>query len=610
MLTSPPPQQVPIVAALHIQGTRARLVIAHTSAGAPVVKSTQTFDANDPGAVGAAIDAAGVDLVVRVLPSASTIVRSPAFSPAPGSTDAQLLGALSLLAESELPANLPEHRRAAGIFPGSQDRAAALVAGWPSADSPDGARRAFDAPEVFTPEVAALAAFAKAAGIERGAAYLDRHLATVCIVAHAQNKSLARVTRIGSGGSGGGSQEGDSVSATSAAAIILAESLKSLGDTQPVDGASNSRELLLCPRPAGALRAAGMSLTAEIADQYAVALGAILVAADSQPAVRSLAALHEREPRGRATIIERAVRALSSPGRAAIVLLACLAILLAAPFAVAYVRLNTLQKAAAGDTGLSDRISAGESELAFARLLREKRWPMTKLLADIAGATPVGVQLDSLELAQEAGTLSLRAVAERSELITAFRENLTKTKVFSQVTTPSIGSAAPAGDANAGVQFQLTAKIAPGAAVYSAPPIEDFASRPLVARLYAGTSLGARGADRPVASRPGRASSTRSSAATSTSTSTRASTATSASTMSSRTGEKKAPVIPPPLSDDDIAKLDHNKAMLAWAQRKSAAAQQGISDEDKQRLQSESEKAKRRMNELKDQKASSAGDSK
>lgn len=41
--------------------------------------------------------------------------------------------------------------------------------------------------------------------------------------------------------------------------------------------------------------------------------------------------------------------------------------------------------------------------------------------------------------------------------------------------------------------------------------------------------------------------------------------------------------------------------MIEWAKRKSAATQSGISEADKTRLQEESDKAKRRMDELKQQ---------
>jgi len=61
---------------------------------------------------------------------------------------------------------------------------------------------------------------------------------------------------------------------------------------------------------------------------------------------------------------------------------------------------------------------------------------------------------------------------------------------------------------------------------------------------------------------------------------------------------KQAPVvIPPPISDSEIAKLSHDAAMKEWTSRKAHATQPGIDEAIKRRLIDESEKAKARMQE-------------
>lgn len=596
----PSPQQVSVLAAVHVQARSVRLVIADLKSGSPAIRSMQTLDASDTTALAAAIDTAGVDLLIRVLPSSSTIVRAPGLTEGAlpqGSTDEQLGGAIKLLAESELPATLPEFRRAAGMLPGSRDRTTVLLTAWPGTPPTDVTREPWVCRSVWVAEIAALAALARTAQSITAAAYSNAEGGSAAVLAFGQKKSVARVARLPN-------EAGDAMRASRS---VLLESLHAAGeDASVVPTETSQDELVLLPRPAAGVKACGTALSGDALQHFGICVGAILLATDPNPSIRSLVSLHEREPRNRATLVERAIRALSSPARAAIVLLACLGLVLAAPLAVAYARLNTLEQRTKGDTNLTQRIEAGEKELALAKLLGERRWPMTKLMADVAGSAPVGVQLDSLELAQDAGSLTLRGVSDSSELITTLRENLTKTKVFSQVTTPSIGATAPGvGDGATSVSFQLSAKIAPGAATIATPPIDNFADRPLVARLYGDGAAPRR------ASSSNRGSSTSRTAKPAAS-SNRPSSAPSSSGTLGRMGSetKKAPTVPPALTDDQIAKLDKGQAMIEWAKRKSAAAQAGIDEKDKERLQSESEKAKRRMDELKEKESSSSSTSK
>lgn len=588
-----------MIAALHIQGGAARLVIADLSSSTPSLRETHSFGAADTAAIATALESAKVGRLIRVLSSASTIVRTPALPEGlsiQGSTDTQIAGALALLSESELPSTIPEFRRVAGLLQlAPAGPPIPLLASWTGPVPTEWARTPWPCPEVWTPEVAALAAFARSAGATESAACIDRTTAAGAIVASGPKRSLARVLKLA-----------DPIEPGAARAIAESRAAAGLPPPEPTSLADEYQVLLHPVRPA--VRVLGKSLSPREVNEFAVAIGAILLAADPSPNVQSLVGLHEREPRGRGSILERGVRALGTPLRAGITLAACVAVLLAIPIAVAYANYAVLQQRTKADTNLDQRIRTGERDLAFAKLVRDKRWPMTKLVADVAGAAPVGITFESLELTQETGTITLRGVADSSNLVTTLRENLAKTKIFTQVNTPSIGAAS---DPAAKLQFQLTAKVPSGAATYDAPPIDDFAARPLVARLYGDGAVQRSRSDRPSrADKPDRSEraerSSRSSSGSTSRAERNAPASTSSSSSASKTHSGKAPEIPAALSDDQISKLTRAQAMIEWAKRKSAATQQGISDSDKTRLQEESEKAKRRMDELKQQSSQSS----
>jgi len=54
-------------------------------------------------------------------------------------------------------------------------------------------------------------------------------------------------------------------------------------------------------------------------------------------------------------------------------------------------------------------------------------------------------------------------------------------------------------------------------------------------------------------------------------------------------------MIPPPLSDADIAAMNKTAAMKEWGVRKKASTQPGIDPADKERLAAEAEKCRERM---------------
>lgn len=542
------------------------------------IKASQTIP--DSGAVQATIAAIleqhRVDLVVRVLPGSCSIARVtvlPETGEGPaGSSPTQIADALALLAESELPTALPAFRRSAGlVYPGrgATRRPIGLLTGWPATGVPEatpGTRVA----EVFVAEPAALAALAQmVGGVERAWSVDGPSVSVVCVGAE---KTVVRVSRC----------TGSDLDA--AATRVVQESSRAAGvDAQGVAVRTRAGEMLeLHPWP-NSPRIGGQARDERWLRSFGIAAGALAVYADPSPAVHGLANLHEVEPQLKPPMLVRITRALGHPLAAAILLGLCAMLAIGLPIGVSYARVKMLEKQVSDEQSLMTRNAADERNLAFYRLLGEKRWPMTKLLADIAGACPVGVSLDAVELGVGEQVV-LRGNAESSGLITTFRENLGKTRIFGDVATPST---TPGTD---GVSFTMNAKIAPGAARFPAKPVDDFASKPLVERIHGGSAGSTSKRAAATGSRRDRSSNA---------TPSRSSSSPTRSSTVSTTPSREPPVIPPPLSDAQIAKLSSLEAMKEWGARRKASTQPGVDEATRKRLAEEADKARARMQEAK-----------
>lgn len=622
----PARDSVKTVAALHAIGdgpsgsTSLRVVVATLAGNEPLVTQTRAFatpEADGGGGGGDAglsafLEQAGVDLLIRIIPAPMTVARVTTLpemegdAQPPATTAAAMAEALGLIAESELPAALPAHRRAAGVIRpgravGGPAKSVGLISGWPERDEDTTAwRRTWAGPQVGVSEIAALASLAQAVGGVERAMVADAASGGVGIVCAGPVKVVVRVAKL--------TASGESAAAVrdfeSAAALALEETARAA--ESPGTGSPAGTRFLLSPEPSTP-RLGGAIRDKAWLNTYGIAFGAITLLADAAPTTHGLVALHLLEPKTRPPVLARVSGFFGKPLRAGVAIAACLAVVMGLPLGVALARVRMLEKQVTDEPALLARNDAAERELAFYKLLREKRWPMTKLLADVSGAAPVGVLVETIEIGQGEG-LTVRGKANSSDLVTTFRENLGKTKVFTQVTTPSTS---PNAD---GVQFQLTAKVPPGAAVFPAKPIEDFAAKTLAERLYGEAARGhtpSRG-ERSSASRPDRADrGDRGSRGRSTN---GASSSSSGSASSQNIGPNAWPdrprtptpaaaktdvaVIPPPLTDADLAAMTRATAMLEFGKRKKAATQSGLDDATRRRLTEESEKAKARMQAL------------
>ncbi len=516
-----------------------------------------------------------VDLVIRLVPGAETVCRVLPVPDAIGQDRSQVADALGLLAESELPNSIPWYRRASGILR-LGDRAAALLAGWVGSHSAATiAAPLSNVPEVWVPEIAALGSLGQALGGGPMIGLTDRAVGLISMLAFGSKRPVGRVLRLSADDAGWPRAVRSAWTETASAAGV---------DTPPLPS-----EPLLFEVPTSA-RLAGATRDAEWIRRHGLALGAVLLYTSGDAAVSSLVAMTPTEPSRALPFHERVLETLSRPRVAVAVAAASIAVLLFAPWVAAEARYSLLRAEAGDLSKLEERLSEAERLSEFYRLLNNKRWPMTKLLADIAGAAPVGVVVESVELAQ-GEAISLRATADSSELVTTFRKNLADTKVFQSVATPTIEATAD------GVSFQLQARLSPSGAMTASAPIDDFAKQTLAQRLYgdaAGNSAQADHGDEPADSRDDdrRTSERRASGRSDRESSDRGSSRTERSAASAPAA---APTIPPPLTDAEIAAMDAAAAMKEWGVRRKASTQPGLDAATRDRLAAEAEKCKARM---------------
>lgn len=591
--TGAPPARL---AALHRQGSDCRLVIARAGSESVEVLAARSVKQGDSATLAALIREHRVQRLLHVLPASATVCRSVQLpdSGAPESPEA-IAKALALLAEAELPVSIPAHRRAGGLIRPGPDTAKpiALLVGWPAAAATPDSSAEFDVDdESYVPEPVALAALAGAPGpVGTGGAdtavCADMATGSIAVLASTAGRSMARILRADNSSPAGWS---------GALATAITETRAAVGLPPLPAGLPPSRDgrtLLLAgsttPEPAASgQHISGVPSEPGWRDSYGLALGAI-IAAVADPTLTPLTLLHPDPPGRSGSPVIHAITWLSHSRRAVIALAACVAIVLFWPLGVAAARNWVLHARAGGASPLSQRLDAADKQAAFYEILRDRRWPMTKLLADIASAAPVGVVVESVELSPEQGAgsgLSLKASADSRDQVAMFVKNLTDTRVFADVRQPLTTEGASGGGAS--VDFRVEARVA--GPLLKGSPIEDFARKPLAERLYGAgatnTFSSARSDREPQGdnSRNGRNQPRRSNGGG------RNTTAPSAAAAETKPGE-----IPAPIADDDIAKLDHAAALKEFTTRGRFANTAGLEEATKQRLRDEAGKCKQRM---------------
>jgi Tfp pilus assembly protein PilN len=588
------------LAAIHLQGGHYRIVLTEGRNGSIALVDARSIPKADlPTALAALLRDHKPDHIIRLAPGSQSVCRCAEL---PAGDDQSLAGALALLAEAELPESLPPHRRAAGLIPGEGASSAriALLTGW--RDGPEGAPAPLSTiSESWTTEAAALALLRGPSGV---AVYADRAEGAIAIVAGGPRRIIARILV----------ENGEShIAWASALRSAVRESCAAAGLERTPAPEAGETTLELPDSAGAALRSRVKNLREDPRwlAEYGIALGALLIATAHDPRTAALASMTASGHLSRPPAWERATIWLGNPRHAWTLAAACIALMLIGPLALAAARIAVLNaKSGALEQGRQERQQLAR-RAALYQQLDQLRWPMTKLMADIAGATPVGVVVDDLRLGNDVG-VTFRGTAENLDQLYNFHKNLSDLRVFKDV---KINRSEAAGSS---VEFDIAADVAsphtPG------KPAEDFAAKTLAARLY---GEGASNTATPVVHRKteeARARAPRNvepaeprpEGAQTSSTPAPAGAAREPRTEPTESSRRPATTtpdaMPAPLTDEQIAAMNFSKASVEWATRKGKLPK-APDEATKSRLESEIAKLRERADAAKvqEQKAREGG---
>ncbi len=530
-----------------------RWIVARFDAGRAVL---ETLPAGDVEALGRTLAAWGSGVLLRFAPAGSTVTK---LTNVPSGTDEAVEAAVRLLGEGELPAGIPEHRRAGGIVDGAASRHV-LLTGWLPGEAPKELIKGVD--ERWTTMPAVLAA------LHSGGPGLSLHAAsdgTIVVFATGELGTRLRVLR---------EERGDET----AWRALLLETARSAARFAGVDAPAQLHPTMHIDAGVAASLSLRHGIEGEEVRAAAPVIGALLLASTPLASLRAVA------PRDEAPVLLRGAKWLSRPTHAWLAGAACIVLATVAPLGLAHLRLVVLESKSRGIDQSSEREIRRQA--ALYRQVSQSRWPMTKLLADIAAATPVGVVVDNLRLSKEQG-LSVQGNADSIDHVNRLQQNLNRTGLFASVRIERVESSAN------GVTFDLGAAVLqPYREVTGA---EDFAAEPLAVRLYGeaarhapATTLSS-GSDRGSSGLRGSAPSSRTERGGAVE-GDRRTVGPSEARSSPSTASSE---VPPELSDDDIAKMDEATARSEWVRRRTypqrnPAIDQATKDrlaEDARRLQ-------------------------
>lgn len=566
-----------VIAGVHESGDSVSVVILTPVDGVHSVSQSRSMArAESESALPALL--AGAARVVRVTPLRESLCRVTTL-PLAGTADndEQTAGAVSLLGEAELPTTVPAHRRGAGVvgLPMADGARHVLMTAWtgPARESLG------ESEETWATPIAALAVLW--AGKGEHAAYVSEREGGVAVLVQSPARLVARVvpTEIGPG-------------AGEEAARVLRETCTAAEAEEP-PRMPGGRSLVMSDAAKAGLRSRVRGVRDEAAwmDSFGLALGAAVLGIEPRVSVNALGAIRSVPPKQKMSLPARIGTALANPRTAWLTAGAAVVLLLGAPIAFAAgraailgARVREIESRVGGQKELEDRA-------ALYQQLEGSRWPVTKLLNDLSTLAPVGVTVSNMRV--NAGQdVNLRGTAKSQELVTRFGAALVDSKVFSKSTINRTEFK------DGGIDFDMTLQVGqpfarvPVSKDADAAKNTDFASLPLAQRLYgegASNDSVANG-ERPTRSRRAGGAS-RSSGTTP-----------PGSSSPGATERRPSPseTVPPPISDEDIAKMDRATAMSEWVKRKTYPQKNPKLDPaTKQRLEEEWPKIKARFDQLK-----------
>ncbi len=422
-----------------------------------------------------AVGATRPERIVCVLPASSIIVRHADLT----RTDEDDLGdLLELQAEAHLPDNLPWYRRGAGVMRTLSGGERALLLAWPGDDLPAALRGLGNGTVRCCPDSAALLALRRDEAPTTSLLYADKHLGSLAILCGDSLRSLRIRKTSAADDVERALRELAALGATPAdleACLIAGEVLR-----------QSERHLEL---PAATKALWSEVLGAEVAQDeswwqdYGVALGAaaqaLLASAANTLADLRLEVVPQKRSRS-----ARLIGAIGLGRRPYAALFVCLLVLALLPALRAGARLFLLRQRVGNVEQLRQKQEELTAQFSLYGAVADRTWPMSKLLADLAAATPPGVEIDSLTLAG-GQQVQMSGLADSLDLLVSLQENLRDGRVFEDVQLPRrhIGETGK-------VEFALRAEVV--RPWLQADPAYDYVAESLQQRLY-GESSGTNG---------------------------------------------------------------------------------------------------------------------
>jgi len=612
-----------------------RLLVAE--AATPDGRKARVLEAVDAGSdssqtVERLIEKHKPEVLIGALPSGEVVCR---VVEVPEGHDEELGSAAELLAEAELPPSIPSYRKVGGVvpLPATAGFRSALLLGWPERDAPVMQNEPWDG---WTSEIVGLTELlllARVGGISgpRAVASVDRQFGCIGVVGIGTETHAVRAAL---------EDPSEPESFEAAAERCVASACGKAG----VESVPAARSGALWADDE--LRSAVVGSVAGIPDDrawfdvYGVALGVACAALRSTKSSAQLFDLRAYPPKVLRNPAERVVLALQSPKAALGLLAASLAVALLLPLGISTARLSILESRLAKVEELLDQPTADgddaaplslQQQIAMYAELDRNRWPMSKLLADAAAAMPAESD-DQLTLVREISlsfgeTVRILGTADSLALMSKARQALEESAVFSSA---RIVRTLETEGGSGLIEFEITAEV--DRPYFQARSLVDYSEQNLAERIFdkEGAEIWRPGASVITAinrtgspgSRSERTSGTASrftggSRTTPSSTGQDPGSAPSTPVASgdndasnarterremfqggsrSESSEEQKP-IPEPLTEEEIAQFDQLQAMRESVARRSAARQDGISDEVKRRLEEESTKLRARAQE-------------
>ncbi|MFM9180073.1 MAG: hypothetical protein ACKOV8_02290 [Phycisphaerales bacterium] len=453
------------------------------------VAGTEDFGAGD-GRIAAWVDATRAARAVVALPAGSCVVRAVQL---PAAAEDRLASALELNANSFVLGRSPRWRVAAALLPAdpAAEVRTGVVAEWPEEElAPEVPEAPLDGvARSFAPDVAALAALAAFA--EDPLVAVDAGAGAVTACARTSKGMLVRAFRAGGEGEPIGRNDveravGEACVHAGVPADETVRLAQRAGDAaEPVLGGGFGATYADVARLSAAVRCAARGADAAAWwREHGIDAGTALAALGP---VAALTRLLPDDPGASPDRIGAVLNRLARPSSARTLLVASLATIVLAPPAFEGIRLLLLRWKLPDLAEYRKAEEADAKRQALYRVLSRQSSSMTKTLSDLACATPDGVEVDFINLAQGARGLGIsvrgkaRPAGNRpgSEVLIDFERQLRETGAFE-----GIARSSEAPDARGYLDYSVSATAIRPTVMVSLPEELDYAKTSMRERRY------------------------------------------------------------------------------------------------------------------------------